>query len=139
MFLIYRSINKLANKQRRNFEHLTFPKSFSAAQGRILHFLLNNPSKEIFQKDLEEEFGLRPPSATALLKSIEKMGLIHRAPSETDGRYKKIVTTPKAFQYAPELNEQLKILEQRLLKDIDPKELAVWEKVTQQLMQNLDE
>ena len=92
---IYRQINILANRQRRHFDRLTAEAPFSGAQGRVLHYLLSHPDEEIFQKDIEEEFGLRPSTATTLLQSMERKGLLRREPSEKDARYKKLTLTPE--------------------------------------------
>lgn len=91
---IYRQINILANRQRRHFDRLTAEAPFSGAQGRVLHYLLDHPDEEIFQKDIEEEFGLRPSTATTLLQSMERKGLLRREPSEKDARYKKLGVSP---------------------------------------------
>ncbi len=71
---IYRQINILANRQRRHFDRLTSDVPFSGAQIRVLHYLLDHQDQkeEIFQKDIEEEFGLRPSTATVLCRAWRK-------------------------------------------------------------------
>ena len=70
---VYRYINVLANRQRRRFENmeLDLDLPFSSTQGKVLHFILDHGHEDVFQKDVEDEFGLRPSSATELLKSME--------------------------------------------------------------------
>lgn len=54
----------------------------SGAQGNILNYILvESQNRSVYQKDIEQEFGLRPSTATETLKSLEKNGLIKR---ETD-------------------------------------------------------
>lgn len=139
MIPIYRLINKLANSQRREFENYSFPKQYSAAEGRILHFLLSRQDSDTFQKDIEKEFGLRSPSATSLLKSMEKNRLIERVPIANDGRYKKIIVTPNALQHKCVLDLNIGILEDKLSKDINPADLKIWENVSLQILKNLNE
>ena len=43
---------------------------YSGTEGKALHFILAHDDSELFQKDLEDEFGLRPPSASALVKKL---------------------------------------------------------------------
>lgn len=133
----YRCINILANKQRRYFGTLSFASEFSGAQGKALHYILENYDKELFQKDLEEEFGLRPPTATVLLQHMEQNGLISRERSSLDARFKKIVAAEKARSYAPILSRDLSKLEFALTAGIAPEDLAIWKKVTAQMLQNL--
>ena len=60
-----RSIGRLNNQLRRRIELLSAKKEFSGSQGRTLHFLLAQ-TDDVFQKDIEEEYGIRPPTATEL-------------------------------------------------------------------------
>lgn len=56
--------------------------------------------QDIFQRDVEHEFNIQKSSATTLLKLMEKKDLIVRVALENDSRYKKILLTPKARQWA---------------------------------------
>ena len=78
-----RYINNLSNKLRRKIDAFPSRAVFSGSQGRVLHFVLAQ-SRDVFQKDIEEEFSLRPPTATQLLKKMEKGGLIRREVAAED-------------------------------------------------------
>ena len=80
-----RSIKRLSNGISREMCAAFGSGMFSGAQGRTLHFLLAHTKIDIFQKDIEEEFGLRPPTATALLKELEQRGL-NRCPMMPEKR-----------------------------------------------------
>lgn len=134
---IGQNLGKLSNRMRRRLAALSIPGNYSGAQERTLHFLLGNRDCDIFQKDLEEEFGLRPPTATGLLKSMEKSGLILRVPVEYDARLKKIVPTDKALQYEEAVLSDLKAFEKQLAKDIDGEDLKVFERVIEKMIENL--
>lgn len=134
---IYRLINILANRQRRHFDRLTAEAPFSGAQGRVLHYLLDHPDEEIFQKDIEEEFGLRPSTATTLLQSMERKGLLRREPSEKDARYKKLTLTPEAEKHRGALFAEMSQLTEKLAGSIAPDDLKTWQKVTEQMIKNL--
>ena len=43
---------------------------------------------DVFQKDVEEEYSLRPPTATKILKDMEKNGLIRRETVPYDSEIK---------------------------------------------------
>ena len=79
-----RSIKRLSNGISREMCAAFGSGMFSGAQGRTLHFLLAEHTKsDVFQKDIEAEFGLRPPTATALLKELEADDTEQEAPSES--------------------------------------------------------
>lgn len=111
---------------------------FSGAQGRTLHFILAAPpGKSIFQKDIEEEFGLRPPTASALLKELEQRGLIRKESVPFDARRKKIVVTEEALQYKDCVLSGLKKLELKLTAGIPEEDMQVFFTVTDKMLKNL--
>lgn len=132
-----RMVYVLHNKLRRKIEELSFKGEYSGSQGKALHFILMHVDDEIFQKDIEEEFGLRPPSATVLLKSMEEIGLITREPVTYDGRYKRIVPSAKAMTMKEKVVSEMNLLETQLTKDISAEELAIWMKVTEKMIKNV--
>lgn len=133
-----RYISKLSNKLRRKFDMLSSRKEFSGSQGRTLRFLLSQ-TEDIYQKDIEEEYSIRPSTATQLLKQMEKNGLIIREPEAYDNRLKKIVVTDKALLYKQQVIEDLTTLEETLIKGISETDLQVFFRVTEKMMDNLSE
>ena len=133
-----RYISKLSNKLRRKFDMLSSLKEFSGSQGRTLRFLLSQ-TEDIYQKDIEEEYSIRPSTATQLLKQMEKNGLIIREPEAYDNRLKKIVVTDKALLYKQQVIEDLTTLEETLIKGISETDLQVFFRVTEKMMDNLSE
>ena len=122
-----RSIKRLSNGISREMCAAFGSGMFSGAQGRTLHFLLAHTKIDIFQKDIEEEFGLRPPTATALLKELEQRGLIR----------KKIVVTEEALQYKDCVLKGLEELNQKLTAGISDEEMQVFFSVTDKMLENL--
>lgn len=132
-----RYISILANRMRREIEALSFRGQYSGAEGKALHFILAHDDSEVFQKDLEDEFGMRPPSASALVKKLEQDGLISRVPVSYDGRLKKIVPSEKARQYREKVLRDVQDLEDRLLRDIPEQDQARWLEITKKMIENL--
>ena len=92
-----RSVGMLSNLIRRHFSTFSFHDTLSGTQGKTLHFILARGQEcDVFQKDIEEEYSLRPPTATKLLKDMEKNGLIYREAVPYDARLKRIVATKKS-------------------------------------------
>ena len=69
----------------------------TAAQANTLHYIMDR-SREgaVYQKDIEQCFGLRSPSVTGMLKQLEAKGLIRRETECGDARLKRIVLTEAA-------------------------------------------
>lgn len=132
-----RSIKRLSNGISREMCAAFGSGMFSGAQGRTPHFLLAHTKSDIFQKDIEEEFGLRPPTATALLKELEQRGLIRKEPVPYDARKKKIVVTEEALQYKDCVLKGLKELDQKLTAGISDEEMQVFFYVTGKMLDNL--
>ncbi|MDO4336732.1 MAG: MarR family winged helix-turn-helix transcriptional regulator [Eubacteriales bacterium] len=133
-----RYVSNLSNKLRRKLDMLSSRKDFSGSQGRTLHFLLAQ-TDDIFQKDIEEEYSIRPSTATELLKQMEKNGLIVREPVAYDNRLKKIVLTEKALSYKQQVVEDLTALEETLVEGISEEDLKVFFRVIEKMMDNLSE
>ena len=133
-----RYIGKLSNQIRRRLDMLSSRKEFSGSQGRTLHFLLSQTG-DIFQKDIEAEYSIRPSTATALLKQMEKNGLIVREPVAYDNRLKKIVVTEKALQYQQQVLEDLTALDETLVRGISDADMQVFFRVMEKMLDNLSE
>lgn len=133
-----RYVSKLSNKLRRKMDMLSSRKEFSGSQGRTLHFLLAQ-TEDVFQKDIEEEYSIRPSTATELLKQMEKNGLILRESVPYDNRLKKIVLTDKALTYRQQVIDDLTDLEERLVEGISEEDLNIFFRVIEKMMDNLSE
>lgn len=133
-----RYVSKLSNKLRRKLDMLSSRKEFSGSQGRTLHFLLAQ-TDDVFQKDIEEEYSIRPSTATELLKQMEKRGLLIREPVNYDNRLKKIVLTDKALMYKNQVVDDLTELEEVLIKNIPEEKVKVFFEVIEKMMDNLSE
>lgn len=133
-----RYVSKLSNKLRRKLDMLSSRKEFSGSQGRTLHFLLAQ-TEDVFQKDIEEEYSIRPSTATELLKQMEANELIRREPVAYDNRLKKIVLTDKALLYKHQVVEDLTALEATLTKGISEEDMNVFFEVIEKMMDNLSE
>ena len=131
-----RDISKLSNKIRRKIDAFSTRKIFSGSQGRVLHFLLAQ-TEDVFQKDIEEEYSLRPSTATALLKKMEQNGLIHRESMPNDGRMKKIVINEKALQYKDAVMSDITKLEDELTAGISKHDMEVFFTVVEKMLENI--
>ena len=133
-----RSIGMLSNLIRRHFSTFSFHDTLSPAQGKALHFILaRSMDTDVFQKDVEEEYSLRPPTATKILKDMEKNGLIRRETVPYDARLKRIVVTDKGLQYQGLIRESLEETERRLTEGITEDDLATFFRVISRMIRNM--
>lgn len=107
--------------------------------GHILGYIYDNREKDIFQKDIEREFNIRPSTATNMLKLMEKNGMIVRVSVENDARLKKIVLTKKALDIHNFIELDLDSLENRLSKNVTEQEREVFFKVLEKINNNIQE
>ena len=133
-----RSIGMLSNLIRRHFSTFSFHDTLSPAQGKTLQVILaRSMDTDVFQKDVEEEYSLRPPTATKILKDMEKNGLIRRETVPYDARLKRIVVTEKGLQYQGMIRESLEETERRLTAGITEDDLATFFRVISRMIRNM--
>lgn len=112
----------------------------SGSQGNILDYILvEGMKRKVYQKDIEREFGLRPPTASEVLKALEKRELICRVPDEEDGRWKRIVFTKKAEKIHEALRQEIEESEALLLRGISREEQETFLEIAGKMLKNLDE
>jgi len=131
-----RYINKLSNKIRREFDAHPVVRDISPAEGRLLYFLVDTPGP-IYQRDIEEEYSLRPPSASAILKKMEADGLITRKSVKGDGRLKSIEITEKGLTYKDLVRDKIRQMEDVVTKDISKEDMEVFYRVVEQMLENM--
>lgn len=133
-------INRISNRLRRRSKKAQETIGITGAKGNILDYILVESEKHnVYQKAIEKEFGLRPSTATEVLKSLEDAGLIVRIPDETDGRFKKIVFTQKAEEIRSALREEIEESEEILLRGISLEEQECFMRITAKMLENLEE
>lgn len=131
-----RYVSKLSNKLRRKIDAFSTRGQMSGTQGKVLHFLLAQ-SGDVFQKDVEEEFSLRPSSATELLKRMEQDGFIRRESMPGDARRKRIVVCEKGLAYKEAVMADILGLEAELTRGVDPGDLETFFRVIEQMLKNI--
>ena len=133
-------INKISNRLGRRSKKVQETIGITGAKGNILNYILVESEKHnVYQKEIEKEFGLRPSTATEVLKHLEDENLIVRIPDEEDGRYKRIVFTDKADKIRNVLKEEISGSEEILLRGISSEEQRLFLDIAEKMLKNLDE
>lgn len=132
-------INRISNRLQRFSPDTQNKLGIGQAQANILRFLLLETAKHsIYQVDIEKEFGLRPPTVTETLKTLEKKDLIRRIPDEDDGRKKKIIITEKTLSMDDGVKWQVEKSEKVLLQGITKEEQEQFMKIAKKMLHNLE-
>lgn len=109
-------------------------------QRHILNYiLLETLHRDIYQKNLEEEFQVRKSTVSGILKLIEKNGFIYRESVKEDARLKRILPTKKAEALRPSILEHIHETEIRRTEGVSEQDLFLCKKVLYQMCQNLAE
>lgn len=98
-------------------------KNLTGIQIWVLNFLFRSAGKDVYQRDVEREFNIRRSTATELLKTMERGGLIRRESVAFDARLKRIVLTDYAEEIRRQLQAQIERTEAELTEGFSEKEL----------------
>ena len=97
LLLEIKLLNNLIKRKIDNISTEDSVEAITGMQGFIIGYLSDHIDEDIFQRDLETRFELRRPTATNILNTMEKGGLITREPVSHDARLKKLTLTDKAI------------------------------------------
>jgi len=106
-------------------------------QARIMKYIFENNSKDIYQKDLEKALNLRRATVSEVLATMERKGLIIRSENPNDARSKKIELAQLDNNKKRQMKEQMQQLEQALTQDISKEELLTFSLVLRKMQNNI--
>jgi len=107
------------------------------AHGWVLDYLAHNQDKDIYQKDIEKEFGLTKSSVSCMLKILEERQCIKRQSVQEDARLKKIIILPKGETIYKQGRENLRIFEEKMAENISEEDKEVFLRVLNQFKENI--
>lgn len=138
---ISREVQIVSNLIYRRLYHATQDlggEDFTHRQGQIIHFLLTHQDRApLFQRDIEEAFSIRRPTATGILQLMEKNGLLRRESVDYDARLKRLILTDKALALHARIGRIIEETEGMLAAGSAPQELAVTRRVLARMRENL--
>ena len=139
---IGKDINFLSTKIRRAICNLPAVANLSNISGSnvfIIVYLYKNEDKDLYQKDIEHEFGMTRSTVSSIISLMEQKNLIIREAVNGDARLKKIVLTDIAKKYAMEVINDLDNFERKLSKNLSDNELDTLDKLLNKIEMNLME
>ena len=120
------AIRKLNNQIRRYFEFSSHKREVEAVTGNnewIIGYLNRNQDRDIFQRDIEQQFTITRSTASRVLSLMEKKGLIERQSVAHDARLKKITLTEKAKDISAIMRHDADEMERQLIKGFSEEEI----------------
>ncbi len=93
---------------------------------------------DVFQKDIEDTFGVTRSSVSKVIKLMEQKGLVKHQPVEHDARLKKLVLTKKAQELAYELKADADRMESQLKKGFTEDEIEQLQSYLERLGKNIE-
>ena len=138
--IISKIINCLSTKIKReicNLSTISSVEDLSGVNSFIIVFIYLNKDRDIYQKDIEKEFGITRSTASNIISLMEKKGYVSRESVNNDARLKKLVLTKLAIDYCEKFLEDLDKLNSDLVEDISEEELISFYKTLNKIENNL--
>lgn len=130
-----RYISRLGGYIRHRLDAISAESGITPAQGRTLQYIAGQ-NRPVYQRDIEEEYGLRAASASQMLQGMEDAGLIRREMDEHDRRKKRIVIPEEKRGVCETMIAQIEEMETQMIEGIEPEKLAVFIEVTERMIAN---
>ncbi|HJA31172.1 MAG: MarR family transcriptional regulator [Clostridiales bacterium] len=129
----------LAHKVKKRLNETTSDFGITGVQSRILGYILEHCQEgPVFQKDVEDVFGLSRSTATGILQLLEKNGLLTRESVSWDARLKSLVPTERAVQVDESVKKGIQNMEAEMIDGISPGQRQVFLEVVAKISENLD-
>ncbi len=110
----------------------------TGVQGWIIGYLYNNRHKEVFQRDIQEQFSIRRSTVTGILQLMEKNGFITRSSVDRDARLKRLELTPKAVELHERVGRSIRQVEERLAQSLTEEEKSEFIRLCEKIRENLE-
>lgn len=104
----------------------------------VLRYLHDHKNKEVFQRDLEQEFSITRSTVTGILKLMEKNGLISRRGVPEDARLKKLTLTQKGEEMEEAVRSHMERTEKCLTKGLSEEEVQTFLELVGRIRSNLE-
>ena len=135
---IGKELHLVSNKLCRRIDQIVNQCSLTHSQFAVMLYMIKNSGKDVFQRDIEEEFGIRRSSVSAILSHLEEKGYIVRSSVLHDARLKKISTTAGGEKMVEEATRLIRNFESMLLSEISEDELEIFYKVLFKIAEVVD-
>lgn len=113
--------------------------TITPTQIEIIKYMIENSSKDIYQRDLEKLLNLRRATVSGVLHTMEKNNLIERVTWKSDARIKRIILKDNAVKLYKQAEEKLEELESVIVQNITDEELENFSNIINRMKENISE
>ncbi len=132
-------INILSHKLKKRMNANMQSLGLTGVQSHVMHYILVKCADGlVFQRDVENAFGMSRSTATGILQLMEKNGLILRESVASDARLKSLIPTKKAACLDAQVGEYLRQTERCLTQGLSSAQLALFLETAEHMSANLD-
>lgn len=130
-------INTLLARRSIEKNFLKLDRQLTRVNAFIIKYLVENNDKQIFQKDIEEKFGITKSTASSVLKLMEEKQLIERKSLPNDGRFKQLLPTQKAVDIHNSIKQTILEDENLFFNNFSNEELTSFKILLKKLKDNI--
>ncbi len=109
----------------------------TAAQGRVLTYLISRDGELVSQKDVEQYFGISHTTVKGIVSRLEEKDLVKTAFDNEDGRVKNIYLTERSHMIHQSIGEQIAAIEDTLLRGVSLEDRALMKVLLQRMYNNI--
>lgn len=133
-------INLLSHKVKQRLNVTLQDLGITGVQSRVIYYILVHcKDGPVFQRDIEDAFGLSRSTATGILQLMEKNGIIRKESVASDARLKSLVPTPHAAELDAQVRACLRENDRRLTHGLSDGQVQLFKEIAARMSQNLDE
>lgn len=137
---IGKEVRSLSNVIMRYIESRYLPRGLdriTVNNSWILEYLMENRGRDIFARDIEDEFSVTRSTVSKVIEIMEGKDLIQRESVNYDARLKKLVLTQKAYKFYDQIQHKQSEFEMIILKDFSDKECEMLLSFLQRMKSNI--
>ena len=130
-----RSLNNLIRRYVDNKLHKKYIDSVTGTNGWSIRYIAEHG--DVYQKDLEREFGITRSTASKVVGLMVQKGLIEHRSVPGDARLKKLVLTDRALELHKLIESDHEVIEKTLTKGFAEEELDVLCSYLERMKENI--
>lgn len=123
---IIREIHVLSNRICRMLDNAPERRQLDEATGKntwIIGYIAHNEGTDVFQRDMENQFGITRSTASKVVNRMVKKGLIERQSVPEDARLKKLVLTERSREIHQRMEAEFRDMEDTLVEGFSVEEI----------------
>lgn len=134
-------LHNLSNLMKRRMEHSEvfshMDDNVTRNNGWILNYLAHHSDRDIYQRDIENDFCIRRSTVSKVIRLMETKGLLRRETVPGDARLKKLVLTPDGEKLQAAIEREQQEAERLLRRGVTEEELRIFHQVMEKFKNNI--